>query len=217
MNTPSLAAPRDPMPALVLAETAPAAPARRGRTRVERLRKPVSWLAAASLVPLWFYLPRIGSPALADAAFSAGLLAVIAAMLGRLWCALYIAGRKNAELCQDGPYSLSRNPLYVFSFVGALGVALASGRPGLVPVVAVLLVAYYHFVVKSEEDRLAALFPRSYPAYRAGVPRGLPRLHGYHTRTALTLDPRDVTRAMREVVWFPVAFLAVVLLGRLLG
>lgn len=203
------------MPEAAPSDSSPAPRARGGRTIVERLRKPVSWLAVASLAPLWVFLPRITSPVLSDAAFAVGLLAVVAGLLGRLWCAIYIAGRKNAELCQDGPYSLVRNPLYVFSFVGALGVALASGRPGLVPVVAVLFLAYYHFVVKSEEHRLAALFPQSYPAYRASVPRGIPRLHGYRTRTSLTLDPRDVTRAMREVVWFPIAFVAATLLARL--
>ncbi|MBC8010284.1 MAG: isoprenylcysteine carboxylmethyltransferase family protein [Burkholderiales bacterium] len=135
-------------------------------------------------------------------------------MLGRIWCALYIAGRKNAELCQDGPYSLVRNPLYVFSFVGALGVALATQRPLLVPIVAALFVAYYHIVIRAEETRLAALFPAAYPAYRREVPRALPRLTGYRSRERLTLDPADVARAMREVVWFAAAFAAAVALGR---
>ena len=46
--------------------------------------------------------------------------------VGRMWCGVYIAGRKNKELCQDGPYSLCRNPLYVFSFIGTVGVALGA-------------------------------------------------------------------------------------------
>lgn len=189
--------------------------ARPRRALAERLRKPATWLAIAALAPLWLSLPEIHSPRLRELALAAGLVAVVAAMLGRLWCALYIAGRKNAELCQDGPYSLVRNPLYVFSFIGATGVALASARLGLVPAIATVFVLYYHFVVKSEERRLSELFPQSYPAYRAEVPRSLPRLHGYRTRETITLDPRSVTRAMREVVWFPVAFVAAALLARL--
>lgn len=67
--------------------------------------------------------------------------------------------------------------------------------------------------MKSEEHRLARLSPSAYPAYRANVPRGLPRLNGYRTRGSITLDPGDVSRALREVVRFPIAYLAVALIG----
>ncbi len=212
---PSAIAPLD-LPAPVQPASPAAAPGRhRRRSLSERLRKPASWLALASFVPVWLALPQSRSAGLAITADALGLLAVIAAMLGRVWCALYIAGRKNAELCQDGPYSLVRNPLYVFSFVGTLGVALAAHRWALVPLAALLFLAYYHLVVKAEEARLAALFPEAYPAYCRAVPRGLPRLAGFHSRKRLTLDPRDVTRALLEVIWFPAAFVAVAALSRL--
>jgi protein-S-isoprenylcysteine O-methyltransferase Ste14 len=44
----------------------------------------------------------------------------LAAMIAshRLWCSLYISGYKNSQLITSGPYSLCRNPLYFFSFVG---------------------------------------------------------------------------------------------------
>lgn len=187
----------------------------RRRTLVERLRKPATWAALLGLVPLWMRLAPVADARWAGLALGAGLLAVIGAVLGRIWCALYIAGRKNAELCQDGPYSLVRNPLYVFSLIGAAGVALATLRPLLVPVVVALFLAYYHAVIRSEEARLQALFPQTYPAYRSEVPRFLPRLGGFRSRSALTLNPADVTRAMREVIWFPLAFVAVAALARL--
>ncbi len=152
---------------------------------------------------------------LAALALGVGLLAVIVAMLGRVWCAVYIAGRKNAELCQDGPYSLVRNPLYFFSLIGSLGVALATLRWPVVPAVAALFLAYYHAVIRSEEARLVALFPRDYPVYRRSVPRLMPRASGYRTRSLLTLNPSDVARALLEVVWFPIAFVAVAALARL--
>lgn len=184
-------------------------PARRRRQPSELFRKRASWLLVATLLPAWFYLPESAAPTLTLTADALGLLAVTLAMIGRLWCALYIAGRKNAELCQDGPYSLVRNPLYVFSFIGALGVVLATHRWGLLPLVTVAFLVYYHVIIRAEETRLSALFPQSYLAYCDEVPRGLPRLHGHRTRTQLTLDPRDVTRAMREVIWFPLAFTSV--------
>jgi protein-S-isoprenylcysteine O-methyltransferase Ste14 len=49
------------------------------------------------------------------------------AVIGRLWCTLYIGGRKNAVLVTAGPYSISRNPLYFFSIMGAFGTGLLFG------------------------------------------------------------------------------------------
>lgn len=186
------------------------------RTFVERARKPASWVAVVGLAFLWTRLAPEGNVRVTAVADAAGLLAVIVAMLGRVWCAVYIAGRKNAELCQDGPYSLVRNPLYVFSLIGATGVALAAHRWGLVPAVIGAYLAYYHLVMLSEEARLRGLFPAAYPGYCAAVPRFFPKLGGLRSRQTLTLDPRDVSRALREVVWFPVAFVAVEALNRFL-
>lgn len=52
------------------------------------------------------------SPFVAAILFVAGIMSVGVAILGRLWCSLYIAGRKDRILVVHGPYSLSRNPFY---------------------------------------------------------------------------------------------------------
>src|SRR6185503_11217281 len=49
-----------------------------------------------------------------------GMVFIGLCVVGRIWCSLYIGGRKNFELIQDGPYSLVRNPLYLFSVIAAL-------------------------------------------------------------------------------------------------
>ena len=56
------------------------------------------------------------------ALFAAGCFLASIAALGRMWCALYIAGYKNNTLITAGPYSISRmaisqtnhNALYIF-------------------------------------------------------------------------------------------------------
>ena len=58
--------------------------------------------------------------------FLSGLVLVGIATVGRLWCSLYISGYKDRELITTGPYSLSRNPLYFFSFLGFAGIGLAT-------------------------------------------------------------------------------------------
>ena len=39
------------------------------------------------------------------------LLAVSASVLGRVWCSVFIAGRKDEQLVVTGPYSTCRHPL----------------------------------------------------------------------------------------------------------
>ena len=58
--------------------------------------------------------------------FFSGALLVGIATVGRLWCSLYISGYKTKQLVKTGPYSLSRNPLYFFSLLGAIGVGMVT-------------------------------------------------------------------------------------------
>jgi len=106
---------------------------------------------------------------------------VTAATVGRLWCSLYVRGRKSKRLCQDGPYSVCRNPLYLFSLLGIIGVALASERLAPMILLPALFSGYYLAVIRSEEKRLRALFGEEYEAYCARVPRIVPHVKGYST------------------------------------
>jgi protein-S-isoprenylcysteine O-methyltransferase Ste14 len=112
---------------------------------------------------------------------------VTAATLGRLWCSLYVRGRKSKYLCQDGPYSVCRNPLYLFSLLGVMGVALSSERLALMIVLPVLFSGYYLAVIRSEEKRLQTLFGEEYEAYCARVPRVVPHVKGYSTPETVTV------------------------------
>ena len=69
---------------------------------------------------------EIKTPFFSTILFFIGIILVGIASFGRLWCSLYIAGYKTDNLVTEGPYSMCRNPLYFFSFIGALGVGFAS-------------------------------------------------------------------------------------------
>ncbi|TIL80128.1 MAG: isoprenylcysteine carboxylmethyltransferase family protein, partial [Mesorhizobium sp.] len=56
-----------------------------------------------------------------------GVLLIFLGVVGRLWSTLYIGGRKSSEVVTGGPYSITRNPLYVFSTVAAAGVGAQIG------------------------------------------------------------------------------------------
>ncbi|MBB4000773.1 methyltransferase family protein [Aureimonas pseudogalii] len=117
-----------------------------------------------------------------------GFLLVFAGILGRAWSTLYIGGRKARQLVMVGPYSVSRNPLYVFVAVAGLGAQTGS------LVVACLFVAgaYLIFapVVRHEEGALDAIFGSEFDAYRARAPRFLPRLSQWRDVAHLEIDPK---------------------------
>ena len=113
----------------------------------------------------------------ADRAFELGGAAlVVLGVSGRLWATMYIGGRKNAELVKDGPYSMCRNPLYLFSFVSGLGVCLEFENLLLLAVFATAFSVYYPFVIRSEEIRLAGRFGAAFARFREETPAFFPRL-----------------------------------------
>ncbi|HET7535249.1 MAG TPA: isoprenylcysteine carboxylmethyltransferase family protein [Candidatus Didemnitutus sp.] len=184
--------------------TAPVLPAATNASLIESLRKPVSrifglaWLAAALLAKPdgfnhgWYIPVQL-----------VGFFLLIAAAMGRLWAYAYIGGRKNAELCREGPYALTRNPLYVFSFVGVIGACLALEIPSLCVISVVFYLGYYALVIRAEEKRLSALFGSAFTDYCAKVPRfwpkfGRPKMDDRN----LALPSRLFMRTMMEVFWF---------------
>ena len=86
--------------------------------------------------------------------FLFGAVLVGAATMGRLWCSLYIAGYKEGTLITIGPYSISRNPLYFFSFVGAVGLGLATETFTFGVLFALWFALFYPAVIRGEEQRL---------------------------------------------------------------
>jgi protein-S-isoprenylcysteine O-methyltransferase Ste14 len=180
-------------------------PASRPKSVFERWRKSIS-RALAVLIIAFLILSDPSHMAWLNLPLKiAGVLFIGAAVLGRIWCALYIAGRKNTDLCSDGPYSLCRNPLYFFSFFGAIGFAFVAGSLSVGMALVPLFWCYHHFVIKNEEARLSALFGAAYETYRATVPRIIPRPNLYWSRPCLTVDPHVMLRAISEVAWFLIA------------
>lgn len=114
-------------------------------------------------------------PMVSGILFLAGCLLVGIASLGRLWCSLYIAGHKTRHLVTEGPYSICRNPLYFFSFVGGVGVGLASETLTIPFVITAAFALYYPYVIRFEEARMHALFGELYEAYCRKTPCFWPR------------------------------------------
>jgi protein-S-isoprenylcysteine O-methyltransferase Ste14 len=170
---------------------------------VERHRILVSRLfVAAFFGALWVCEPALEGSLAATALFLAGLVLVATATVGRLWCSLYISGNKDSELVTVGPYSVTRNPLYLFSFVGFVGIGLATETLTFALALAAFFALVYPFIIAAEERVLAARFGEAFEAYRARTPRFIPRWSNYVEPRTWSVDTRLFRRTMRDVVWF---------------
>jgi Phospholipid methyltransferase len=129
-----------------------------------RIRVPCGFLFAA------IYLWR-ARPTYASLAWS--LLLVPPGLLLRAWASGYV--KKNAELTVTGPYSYTRNPLYLGSMLMAFGFAAASHSLEITVLLALLFIVIYAPTIYGEEQFLRSTFP-AFDSYAKRVPRLLPRL-----------------------------------------
>ena len=100
----------------------------------------------------------------------AALVLTSLAAVGRLWCSLYIAGYKKSCLVTAGPYAMCRNPLYFFSMLGALGVALMTHTFTIPVLVLISFAVYYPNVIRAEEADLTRIHGAPFEAYRRQTP-----------------------------------------------
>jgi protein-S-isoprenylcysteine O-methyltransferase Ste14 len=123
-------------------------------------------------------------------------LILLVAAFGRVWCAAYISGRKNHELVADGPYSLTRNPLYFFSFLGFIGAGLAFEKLTAALVFVVVFFFSHWPTILAEESKLRKKFGETYDDYAKSVPRFWPRIGRMNLPDAITFSPRIFNRAV---------------------
>ena len=130
-----------------------------------RLRVPFGYLLGIVVVAL-------AHPTSASLAAGGAIAAAGEAI--RLWASGHID--KTRALATGGPYAHTRNPLYLGSFVMAIGVAVAAASPWVALAVAVYFAAFYPSVMHEEAAFLRGRFPEEYAAWAADVPLFLLRL-----------------------------------------
>ncbi|OHV86372.1 methyltransferase family protein [Mesorhizobium sp. ORS 3428] len=134
-----------------------------------------------------------------------GVLLIFLGIVGRLWSTLYIGGRKSAEVVTGGPYSITRNPLYVFSTVAAAGVGAQIGSFTGIILFAVLCAGAFHIVILREEKYLKQVLGAPYEAYLARVPRFFPKLSLYQEGDTGSFKPRLLLNTLLDGLVFLVA------------
>lgn len=173
-----------------------------------RLRLLVTKLLLLAMLPL-LLLSRGSHPEgyLVDTVLaSAGLTLLLLAAGGRIWASLYLSGRKNSELVTEGPYSLVRNPLYLFSFIGFLGAGLVFESIILALLMAGIFAVGHWPTMRKEEEDLREIFGEAYEDYARRVPRFIPRIEPVRRPTQVLVKTVAFSRALREASLIPMVF-----------
>ncbi|WP_157018678.1 methyltransferase family protein [Mesorhizobium xinjiangense] len=174
----------------------------------QHLRIRALWIGAALIAGSMFFTTSAWSETNGahEAVEIAGLGLVFVCLLGRLWSILYIGSRKNMELATSGPYSVTRNPLYLFSTIGAAGVGMMFGSLVMAAILAFL--TYWLFVATAarEEAFLRGKFGSAYDNYAARTPLFWPDFRLYRDEVEVTFSPLALKRTLVDGIYFIALF-----------
>lgn len=134
-----------------------------------------------------------------------GFAFIAVGVIGRLWCTLYIGGRKHEELQVTGPYSIVRHPLYLFSLCLALGLSALSENPLILLISVTYFTVQYFATIRHEETALRTKFGVVYEEYTRRVPCLLPSCRHWDSTSPGDVNIRALLKEMRASVFFLLA------------
>lgn len=135
-----------------------------------------------------------------------GFALVVLCIAGRMWSILYIGSRKNAELVTSGPYSMTRNPLYLFSTIGAVGVGLIHGSIVVALLLGVFTCLIFSATAAKEARHLGTIFGPEYADYARRTPLFWPNPSLYREPDEVTFSPKALRQTLLDGMIFLMAF-----------
>jgi len=138
----------------------------------------VSAIAIAVILNVLYPLPWLSSP-LADILFAAGWVAIFfaATLIGTAVKTLLRShttlnpGGTPDHLAVHGPYSFTRNPMYLGLTLTGIGIGLVTGIAWFLPLALIAAYAITKVAIEPEEKTLAAKFGKRYRDYAKKVRR----------------------------------------------
>jgi len=149
-----------------------------------------------------------------EASLKAGIGYIIAGVIIRLWSNGYAI--KNDKLTTSGPYAFVRNPLYLGTFLIAIGfvIVLKSDPPQLEWIAGgIFLFALsfmYHKTINGEQGMLLEKFKNAYSDYCKQVPAMIPCLVPYNKGEKWTFNLQRLLFSKEHKVAFWIFILLVV-------
>lgn len=175
---------------------------------IARNRIVVTRWSFALVIALVLFTAPVWSPdsVMALAMKTFGLAFIVVGVFGRLWSSLFICGYKTKKVIQDGPYSVTRNPLYVFSFIGAIGFGLVAQSWIIIGLIVGIYVFIYARTIMFEEAKLEEALGVEYLQYKANTPRFFPDLSLYKTVREYAVTVPLFENAFKDAAWFFVGY-----------
>ena len=131
-----------------------------------------------------------------------GLFLLLAGIFGRLWSVLYIGGRKNRELVTTGPYSITRNPLYMSSLLAVAGVSTMFGSVVIAVSYTLIVLCVFLYTANREADYLRHTFGVEYDSYAAQTPLLWPKPSLFRVTNVNTFSTYVLFATFKDALFF---------------
>jgi protein-S-isoprenylcysteine O-methyltransferase Ste14 len=154
------------------------------------------------------YWRAAGNHLVGSVLFFLGIMLTCVGFFGRVWCLSFIQGRKKKVLVKEGPYSLCRHPLYLFSLIGGIGVGLCTQTLTIPLIFLAAFALYYPIVIRKEEEFLGSIF-EGYEAYKRESNALFPRWSKYSEGETVTMSARSFREELTEAAG-SVAFIGLI-------
>ena len=127
-----------------------------------------------------------------------GFLFVMVCILGRIYCTAFLGGYKANSIIDYGPFSIVRNPLYIFSFSGVIGLSLMSNNMLIILLAPLGFAAIYYPVIAREEAYLSKHFGDVYDNYCTKVNRVVPSFKNYKSKDQFVFSYKPFESAFKD-------------------
>jgi protein-S-isoprenylcysteine O-methyltransferase Ste14 len=179
-----------------------------GMEFIERYRTRISKVIAIAYILVFAFSEKkleMSMPVVTGIMGIIGCILVGIAIVGRLWCAQYIAGYKTDSLIIDGPYSVCRNPLYFFSLIGGTGVGFCTESIILAIILPIAFAIIYPITILREENKLIMTHGDAYRKYMSSVPRFIPKWSLFQEPPEYLVKTKIFRREIVDALCFPLA------------
>jgi len=175
-----------------------------GKAAIEKRRRPLTALfavlVAAIVLTTGSRWPVAGGGR--EVLSLIGMLLACLGAFGRTWSNLFISGYKSKHLITTGPYSLCRNPLYLFSSIGMVGIGLTTETLSVPALLMVFFAIYYPTIINREEQRLLMRHEEVFTEYCRRTPAFWPQLSLYEEPEMYVMHPRAMRKNICDAFWF---------------
>jgi protein-S-isoprenylcysteine O-methyltransferase Ste14 len=127
-----------------------------------------------------------------------GFLFIIVCVLGRIYSTAFLGGYKANTIISHGPFSVVRNPLYIFSFFGVLGLSVMSNNYLIIAIAPISFILIYYPVVLREESFLKQHFGKEYIDYCQKVNRFIPNFKLYNGKEQIVCSYKPFESAFLD-------------------